>query len=261
MTQITSMTKLGDTIDTSKFARGTVFTQMVIRVGQTGTDANYVVRDADSLGRVWAVNLIPWQLPGNAPANLGATNRNKTVLVDGTSRAKITVGSDGATEDYLVDYPCAGTTVIVSGQMVAVELQGQVPPGVDPTFFPPIIGAYISPASGRPGILSATLTTPTNSIGAGGSQFDGVPPRARAFRVFTGLDPLPAAGLLFTQVDGHLDTLALQDRTNYNDTFFTPSARAQWYPLHPDCQLISIVNRDNVNSASFSVQFLLETAG
>ena len=260
MSQFQSFTKLGDTFDTSKLVRGTAYSQMVIRVASTGNDPNYVVRDVESLGRVWAINLIPWTIPGplSTPAN---GNRNKAVLVDGTSRALITVGSDGASEDITVDYPAQGTTAIVSGQQVQVTLQGTTPPGVDPTFFPPVIGAYISPASGRPGVMSATLTTAPNSIPPDGSDFEGVPARARAFRVFTGNLPLPAAGLLFTQVNGHLDTLEIQDQANYNDQFFAPTSRAQWYPLHPDCQLISIVNLDVTNSASFSVQWLLETCG
>lgn len=261
-TTIQSFTKLGDTFDTSHLPRGTVYNQLVIRVGQNGNDANYVVRDADSLGRLWAINLIPWTLPGplTTPAN---GNRNKCVLVAGTSRAIITVGSDGASEEITVDYPAQGTTVIVSGQQITVALTGQTPPGIDPTFFPPIIGAYISPATngGALGDGAATLTTAPNSLPPEGSDVEGVPARARAFRVFTGLDPLPAAGLLFTQVDGHLDPLAIQDRVNYTDPFFAPASRSQWYPLHPDCQLLFVNNRDATSNAGFALQWLIETHG
>lgn len=247
------LSKLGDTFDVSAIPRGTVYSQMIIRAAAL-VDNNQVYRDNSALGSVWGINLLPWQMPGTASDH--TQNRNHTFLAIGTSRAQIQIGTEGATENFLVDYPASGTTIVVAGQQLTVNLVGQSPPGPDPTIVPPIIGAYVSPIAGSPGPMTATLTTVPSPVGASGSFAEGVPPRARYFRLLYDLGG--TANWNVTQQEGNGNPLGLLDRATTSVEFQNPSARQGWYPLHPDCQVITVSNADT-GGHTVAVQWLLTT--
>jgi hypothetical protein len=250
------LSRLGDTFDVSTLPRGTSYSQVILRVGAVVNDPNYVFRDNAALGSVWAINLLPWQMPGTAADH--TQNRNHTFLTLATSRARIQIGNEGATENYLVDYPASGTTIVVAGQQLTVALEGQSPPGPDPTIQPPVIGCYVSPAVGAPGPMTATLTTIPSPVGASGSFAEGVPPRARYFRLLYDLGG--TANWNVTQQEGNGNPLGLLDRATTSVEFQTPSARRAWYPLHPDCQVITVSNAD-ASGHTVAVQWLLTTCG
>lgn len=253
--------KLGTTVDTNLKARGVAFDDLVIRASWNPTASPWPppqTIDQLSLGGRWSVNLLPWQNAGSQSAQT-AFPRNRTFLQLGTARAKLILGTEGANETYEVDYPAAGTSIAVAARTLEVHLLGATAGGVDPTIFGPVIGAYLSQPCGAPGPMTATLTTAPNVVAPESSFAEAVPPRARRFRLLLVFAAPNAPAINLSQVDGNGNPLAIIDFAGSSDSFKTPAARSQWYPLLPDCQVVNLSNTDAVNSQSVAVQWELVT--
>ncbi len=209
-------------------------------------------------GITWAIHLSSWVMPHtNAFANV---------------KARVQVGSEGGSDDFLVDYPKSGTAFCVQGAQLTVSIVG-ADLGVEALQIPdrPILGAWlVQVASGHNRPQNARFTTPIITIAQGAGGGFPVPGRARAFRVDT-ISPAGAAPLDLLQLDSRPSPRdLLRDTTSFVATVLgnsldiglvlnlPPTARSQWFPLHPDAASLVLTNR-SAGDIGLSVQFLLET--
>jgi hypothetical protein len=253
MTLISATTKIGESFDLRARPPSTSFDEIACRISLPSA-INFVHgSDVDDVtGRVWAVHLTAWQVSGTVNSSFP---RNQAVLPRDSLHAVITFASDGASESIVVDYPAAGTTVLVSGQFIEVHLVGVTSPS-DPTRVPPIIGAFVVPAAGLVGPRTATLTTPTGGIGPSASVGVAVPVRARGYQLLVSASPTGPFNM--AQLDGHGDPTGVVDFWSDGDSTRNGAAVAGAYRLHPDCQSLLITNLGAVSSGIY-VQWDLQT--
>jgi hypothetical protein len=234
------------------------------QVGPPGASAvnfdEMLLRDnsPDLGGQTWLVQLNAWR-PSQSSTTILTPTRNQLTVFALT--AIVTTGIEGANEELTVDYPQTGTSFAVQGQSFQLRLAGR--PGTLPTDHSPLlsVGAVVDSGVGAARNMTATLTTTFLSLSAngGGNQSGGffIPVRARAFRLLWQL-PVGATTLNLLQQDQAGNPL-IADQTGLTGGENLPSSRAQWYPLHPLAQQVSITNLDGLNSAKFALQWLLET--
>lgn len=250
---ISTLTKLGQTIDLKQRPNATDFDEVVARISLPSMVDFAHGSDVDEItGRVWAVHLTAWQVSGTVNSSFP---RNQGVLPQNSLHAVITYGSDGASETVTVDYPAAGCTVLVAGQQVEVHLVGRTNP-FDPTKIAPIIGAFIAPFAGLPVPRTATLTTTGFGLGASASVGAAVPVRARAFQLLPSTSPQGPFNI--AQLNGHGDPLGIVGFWSDGDSTRNAAADQAGYRLHPDCQSLFITNL-GAAGAGFAIQWDLQT--
>lgn len=191
----------------------------------------------------------------------GFPPRNQTDSRARAYKLRVTFGTEGATEEVVVDYPAQGGCFGVRGANVAVSVTGGAPEvGVPQT----TLGGFLTPG-GNAGVTMPTFTTAPVTIAALASNTFPVPQRACGYRLMfvDGSSPSFAALSRIEQIGGSfVSGVVTTDHTQPNDGApfagdALPTSRAQFFPLHPAAQFVRPVNNDAVNPITLGLQFLL----
>lgn len=211
------------------------------------------VSTLDTLGATWGVNLSSWR--GGVPRNqLGIDSLFCHLIWGGGG----TSGGTGS-EDALIDYPAAGTTVMVHGTSLKVEIVGTVSPVFVADVLPTLSG-WITVGATAQRAMCATLTDAQQLVtgGAGGAVFL-VPARARAYRILTRL--IDNDSVQITQLSGNatprtesVDFARVTEADGQGQSFL-PQNTSRWIPLAPATQ--SIVVESTVDT-TLRAQWVLE---
>lgn len=204
----------------------------------------------DPLGLTWGVNLASWS-GGVTREALGMRSLRARITWGGGSGAG--AGSDTAD----IDYPSQGTSVMVHGAYVKVDVLGQLnAPFVSDVS--PVIAGWLTRGATSMRPMSATLTEElTSNVILGGTTYV-VPARARAYRLLTTLQSnihveVQQLSGNATPVTGAVDVPMLSS----GDAWFTASNRAQWFPLAPNAATI-VVTPLAPNVVTLGPQWLIE---
>lgn len=211
------------------------------------------VAGASTHARPWTVNLTSW------------VGQQAAALVQ--CRVIVTFsGGDAAgssREVVEVDYPAAGSVFTVHASDIRVEFSGAVSQAdLNGQRVPPLLGAWLTAARSAQRQLSATLTELVRVVPAGGATIFNIPPRARAFRLFS-LD-VDAVSFDYSQfsnnaspvtVDVGQPTQPSAALVKYN---LLPSNRSAWFPVAPEAATINFNNLSGASTGQIRPQWLLE---
>ena len=200
------------------------------------------------IARPWVVTTTAWT------HNVLAPDRGAGC----SCRMLVTLGGDVGAEQVLVDVPLQGAAWVTTAQRVRADILWTVDQNT--TGKMPSVQGWIAPVGGGYGgiIGPPTLTEePLVALNVNQGKPYNIPPRARAFRVFSTMGDDDSIGVM--QLDGKAvgvaqDFVFLQELAGHQ---WTAANRSRWFPVHP--RAASMVLTPNVIGINgITVQWQLE---